>query len=443
MLPSPLSSPKASLRGSMRRRRLSVRQASARINIIKQLGFPLEEELKLVAMVNDPTLIDLFTTLLPESDEEMGYFKMALSTALTYTAGSVGAAGVQRMQEIEDAVKAAKEEWRQMQADEMQQMEARITESISYEWQMKWDQRERRIQKWKARVEEETEAASRKREREACREVLQLEDDLLDMIHAIEIQCSNQIRKHITGLINLPIPNSAAVPRTAGPLDAPLPDGSDDPVERELELPKPNIAAHIHDCQKVVRHRMLALGHVQQTTYTRVVDVMSARAAELTDALSAANSTIAQHQKTIDTQAELIKELTKPRVDKEQQTNTTGSDLDDTLELLEDTRKALREEAEARKTAEGDVEALLQRMEAQAVATRGVEQDLSNLVARVQRLIPVVEEQIQRKIEDMVGLVPYLHNLPPAVLSDEETKPLSLQLRRPTHAYLRMGTGAK
>eukprot|EP00659_Diplonema_papillatum_P016914 gene16914-25945_t len=147
--------------------------------VIRSFGLPDAEEAKLLAMANDPTVVDLFATVAPDlarGDLNLGFLRIALEACLTQTVLSVEDMAKEHSELTIKAVKKERELWTQGEKERKRLSEQALVD----EYEVKLKQSKRTHAKQMTRLRDELKAEGRREMRSV---VAQL-NGIMHTVHA-------------------------------------------------------------------------------------------------------------------------------------------------------------------------------------------------------------------------------------------------------------------
>eukprot|EP01062_Namystynia_karyoxenos_P056781 TRINITY_DN4770_c0_g1_i1.p1 TRINITY_DN4770_c0_g1~~TRINITY_DN4770_c0_g1_i1.p1 ORF type:complete len:637 (+),score=258.38 TRINITY_DN4770_c0_g1_i1:83-1912(+) len=401
-----------------------------RMEAIRMLGLDEAEELRLIGMVNDPIVVDLFATILPSGElpENADHFKLALMSALQYCGTSV----VETQAKKEEELQKAQVEWEVTATDRVSKAEKRVKEQADEEWRKMSEAVKKRHAREMQRARNETTAEARRRERQCCRRVLVLESMLGDAIQPVEDFLNLKIVE--AGQENIESGEADAPPRYAPDVDAEAPppdpdeEDDDDDTSRELRLPAPDLFAFLSDATAQLAWRLQRLLRVTGLGFRAAAIAHQRETEELQSDLEAAAAELeqkdAEYRELEEEYDELKRSLLRITASVGTQTDLLGEQLEADARELRQGRERLEKATTALEKRVRELQTSTAERDQERERRVAGEQHLADMIARLHRLREGWPYRAAQCISAVLKQVPGdfskrlpSHAIPPAELS--------------------------
>ncbi|KAJ9462666.1 hypothetical protein DIPPA_23131 [Diplonema papillatum] len=397
-----------------------------RMAVIRSFGLPDAEEAKLLAMANDPTVVDLFATVAPDlarGDLNLGFLRIALEACLTQTVLSVEDMAKEHSELTIKAVKKERELWTQGEKERKRLSEQALVD----EYEVKLKQSKRTHAKQMTRLRDELKAEGR-------REMRSVVAQLNGIMHTVHASLDQLERTSNDLLTSTGTTQPLRVSRTAIPQPRGLQehdeDGSDeDEVELELSREPPDVEGMLEDVARGV-----------EAGFAGVAEAVGGVAEGLREkGDQAAKAAVATVREELASDAEFA---LRCALAARKETKTVGvvttmrqSDIEGLLQAAKDKDEAPRSHAAAANTADSAVSEVKRALDRVSKQHEASLQHLSDLQARLAALRKTEQttEGIRFFLTQFLTSLPAdLHaQLPAPSVPDRDLKRMAKALRAP------------
>eukprot|EP00754_Rhynchopus_humris_P051007 Rhum_TRINITY_DN9281_c0_g1::Rhum_TRINITY_DN9281_c0_g1_i1::g.32623::m.32623 len=280
-----------------------------RVEAIRRMGFTSEDEAKLLALVNDPTVVDLFRMVMPDtsSTEAAPFMKEALQRVLYCAGDGLDSLNMKRQSAVKQAVDAARAEWEREHERAVATMRGELTETLAARWQLALNQAVRKADQAGEKKRLKEAASARQAQRALITRLLSVEASVQQALCRSEAAAGAEMRrlrvKRRLPFETLPAeqrtmrshvlpPHVPAAREVAGgdgdgdeevEAAAAADDAAFDAALHELDADAPDVDGALRDVEAALLHRADALSAGVAASYEEAELRAAARVAEAKD----------------------------------------------------------------------------------------------------------------------------------------------------------------
>ena len=168
-----------------------------RVDAIRSMGFTSEDEAKLLALVNDPTVIDLFRMVMPDtsSAEAAPFMKEALQRVLYCAGDGLDSLNMKRQSAVKQAVDSARAEWEKEHERAVATMRGEVTQVLGAQWQLALNQAVRKTDQAGEKKRLKEAAGARQAQRALITRLLSLEAAVQQALCRSEAAAGAEMRR--------------------------------------------------------------------------------------------------------------------------------------------------------------------------------------------------------------------------------------------------------